>query len=181
MLYVREYTFEQNSHARGPPSTQQLLSNQPAAGLKLAALPFAVSEPVPVCTPVPAQHKHAAKFLDTLEVWEVVTCTRCEHCAVHLGCTLYGNINCVLRCNLYNILYKMDEWKYCNTIVYKWPFLWNNWPTIFKMYKLYQVSQIQAIMMVRKLNFWKSWPIEEIGGILDYTTTNWSFDSIFLE
>ena len=53
--------------------------------------------------------------------------------------------------------------------------------SIFKMYKLYQVSQIQAIMMVRKLNFWKSWPIEEIGGILDYTTTNWSFDSIFLE
>ena len=25
--------------------------------------------------------------------------------------------------------------------------------SIFKMYKLYQVSQIQAIMMVRKLNF----------------------------
>ena len=53
--------------------------------------------------------------------------------------------------------------------------------SIFKMYNLYQVSQIQAIMMVRKLNFWKSWPIEEIGGILDYTTTNWSFDCIFLE
>ena len=33
------------------------------------------------------------------------------------------------------------------------------------MYKLYQVSQIQAI----------------IGGILDYTTTNFSFDCIFLE
>ena len=69
-----------------------------------------------------------------------------------------------------NLHVSPDEWKYCNTIVYKWPFLWKNCPI--------NIQNVQAVSSFTNSGNYDGQKIEFLNeltnrrdyGILDQTT-----------